>query len=388
MATTRFGVIAALVLSVCVPGPLSAAAAKPKGAEVGFWAAQNLQPCAESVDPANCPRDTGAFTDEVWNVLAKRHGLLYLNLVFGSDFGPNATRSDGLALLKRANALGIAVNAWITVPLSQGTFANENNAAIMAESVRTFAAWAKRNRVRVGELVLDLEFPTGYQPAAEAVAGDPSGLTRSNIDPVHQCAAIATYRKTIKWAHDRGLRISGSPVPFALDDLLDGSLALQDALDITAFPPLGYDRLYLQAYRTYNNQGSGYVASYYREMQRFFGRAGQVTVGDTAMSTPPYTNLEALVADVRMLAGLGATTIPVFDLAGTVRSFGADGVATVIDAGRRPLTGAELRRASAEDDYTRIQRTFFQSLDAAATALTPVVSGRPPNAYPRGCATP
>src|SRR5438094_34178 len=83
-------------------------------------------------------------------------------------------------------------------------------------------------------------------PAVAAASGDPvalANLFQANVDPVHQCQAMATYRNTISWAHANGMRITGSPVPFFVDDIEDGNMALQDALDGVAFPPFGYDML-------------------------------------------------------------------------------------------------------------------------------------------------
>src|SRR6266542_1913260 len=296
---------AILALAICVGLATSPAIpARQRGARVGFWASQTLQPCASSTDPAYCPRDLSSYTPEVWDALASAHGSLFLNLVYGSDFGPTPAgktqRTDGLALVREANRRGITVNAWVTAPFDGGTFANENNASIMAAAIRAMRDWTISNALRIDEVVLDNDFPVGDQPFAELLAGDPSGLLRPNIDPAQQCEAIATYRDAITWAHRHGMRVTGAPVPFALDDLFDGSLALQDALDITAFPPLNYDTWYLQAYRSYDDVGAGYVSGYYRDMQRFFGARGQITIGDVNLGTPPYDDLANLVRDVRM----------------------------------------------------------------------------------------
>src|SRR6266542_960762 len=151
---------AILALAICVGLATSPAIpARQRGARVGFWASQTLQPCASSTDPAYCPRDLSSYTPEVWDALASAHGSLFLNLVYGSDFGPTPAgktqRTDGLALVR------------------------------------------------------DNEFPVGDQPVAELLAGDPSGLLRPNIDPAHQCEAIATYRDAITWAHRHGMRVTG-----------------------------------------------------------------------------------------------------------------------------------------------------------------------------------
>ncbi len=180
-----------------------------------------------------------------------------------------------------------------------------------------------------------------------------------------------------------------SPAPFFLDDLEDGYTALQDALDGVAFPPFGYDALYLQAYRTYSAPGPGYVAEFFRDMQREFGAAGQVSLGDTTQG-PPYLALADLVADVRMLAGMGATAIPIFELGGTVQRWGAEGVRAIVEAGQQPLDGVELAGMTQESVYDRLQRDTFEALDTAAALLARIVTAPPgapdgPNEYPDGC---
>src|SRR5205085_668330 len=138
-----------------------------------------------------------------------------------------------------------------------------------------------------------------------------------NLNPAGQCAAMTIYRDTITWAHQNGLKLSGSPVLFALDDLKDGNTALQDAMNMVAFPPFGYDNLYFQAYRGDGvDFGSGIVAAWYTEMQQNFGAKGQVSLGSTGQS--PYNTVAPVVADVRMLAAMGATNIPIFDLDGSI----------------------------------------------------------------------
>lgn len=352
------------------------------GAQVGFWASQTLQPCPpQSLDPAYCPRNLASYTPEVWDALEETGGSLYLNVMYGSDYGVTPPkRTDAIPLIREANRRGIVVHAWITVPIGQGTFANENNGELMGDAVRALPGWAEQNGLTIGEAVLDLEFPAGYQAVTDLLAG----VARNNIDPKHQCEAIATYRETIEWAHAHGVKLSASPVPFALDDLFDGTIALQDALDITAFPPIGYDVLYLQAYRSYANSGPWYVSQYYKQMQQYFGASGQITIGDVALGTPPYDSLGNLVKDVRMLVALGATTIPVYDLDGVVRSFGAEGVRAIVEAGDRPLSKDALKRYTEPDLESKLQRTFFRTLDIIATALSRGTFNEP-NAYPFGC---
>jgi len=177
--------------------------------------------------------------------------------------------------------------------------------------------------------------------------------------------------------------------------VLNGDLALQDAYDISAVPPSGYDRMYLMVYRGSVlsaggfDPGSGYVASYFRDMQRYFpGARGQVSIG--LGGEAPYDDLDTLVNDVRMLAGLGATRIPVYSLETTVEGLGASGVRSIVQAGRNPLTGAELEAAATPPPVVLGIRAGVARRDATAGALTQSVTGehddpRPPNSYPNGC---
>ncbi|KAA2253089.1 hypothetical protein F0L68_33605 [Solihabitans fulvus] len=164
---------------------------------------------------------------------------MYLNLVYQADFGPTPVgqtqRTDALPLIRHATDVGVPVDAWITVPLADGTFANEQNAAVIRTAVQSFQEWSTSNQLTLGQAVLDLEFPAGTQAVAQALDGDLSGveqLAHANIDPADQRLAMSAYGDTISWAHQHGLRLAGILVAFALDDLANGGLALQDALDI------------------------------------------------------------------------------------------------------------------------------------------------------------
>ncbi|BBH18058.1 hypothetical protein Back2_23450 [Nocardioides baekrokdamisoli] len=365
---------------------------------VGWWGGQAVSLCG-AADPTSCPRDTSAYTPAVWDAMVAGHGFLDYDVEYHSDFGPAMAgvnqRTDAIPVVREANARNVPINAWITVPLAYGTFANENNAVEIQHAVQDFAAWAQDNSLHFGQAILDLEFPAGYQPIYQAAmaAGNPAGLQsllQGNFDPSHQCAAAATYAATIMWAHQHGLTLSGTPILFALDDLEhNGSVALQDGLDMAPMPPSGYDTLYLQAYRAFTvDLGSGLVAAYYREMQSHFGAKGQVSLGNTGMN--PYTTTGPLVADIRMLAAMGASEIPIFDFDSTIKNWGAAGIAQILDAANHPMSPVELATAEQMSPTGTAARAMFATLDDVATAATPLATlatGHPqrPNAYPGGC---
>jgi hypothetical protein len=393
-----FLALAALITALLCPIATGATSASATSGppSVGWWAGQNVGLCG--ADPLSCPRDNSNYTPQAWDALAAGNGFLNFDLVYHSDFGPAmagvSQRTDALPIIREANRRGIPVNAWITVPLAKGTFANENNATEVEAAVQDFVAWASAQGLTFGQAIIDQEFPAGYQSVYDALLhGDLSGfkaMASGNLDPSHQCAAARTYADTITWAHQHGVKLSGTPVFFALDDLNNGSTALQDAMDITAFPPSGFDTQYLQAYRADGiDLGSGMVAQYFTEMQQRFGDRGQVSLGNTG--TPPYTTVDPVVADVRMLAGMGAREIPIFDFDSTVKTYGVAGLSAILDAANHPMSGAELAAAEAAiTPFGTAARAAFAAADAYATAATgpaTLLAGHPqvPNAYPNGC---
>jgi hypothetical protein len=380
-----------------VPETTSSASATPGAPRVGFWAGQNVGLCGAN-DPTSCPRDTSNYTAAAWDALEQNNGFLAFDLVYTSDFGPTVAgvnrRTDAIPVVQEANRRGVPIDAWITVPLSKGLFANENNAATVQDAVKSFHYWARDNNLHFDQAVLDLEFPAGYQAISDALTtGDPSGLEaimHANLDPSHQCEAAATYRDTITWAHQHGLKLSGTPILFAADDIKDGNTALQDGLDLTAFPPFGYDELYLQAYRAFGvDLGSGAVASYFDDMQHYFGVRGQVSLGNTG--TPPYTSAQVVADDVRMLAAMGARKIPIFDFDSSAKTFGAAGIAQILDAANHPMSAGELAAARQMSATGTGAREMFRTLDDFATSATPFAAPwknwapQSPNAYPYGC---
>jgi hypothetical protein len=337
------------------------------GAQVGFWTGQNTARC-NNTDSTTCPRDLSYFTPAVWRALKRGHGALYFDLIYTVDFGPGATRTDALPIIRKANHLGVPVKAWFVAPLSHGTYANEDNADFEYDAVRAFDRWRRDEHLDIPEVIFDLEFPAGDQAPAAA----PN-------DPSHQCAAIRKYGRIIRWAHAHGLVISGTPMPFLLDDLDNGDMALADSINAGPLLPYGYDHVYLQAYRTYSNTGTDYPLQYLSRVHRYFGKAGEISLGDTTMG-PPYQSVDALVDDVRAAASLGATAIPIFELASSVQKYGAKGIYRVVAAGRQPMPKPQAEAMTQPTTMTTANLTFFRSLDVAATAASPSA-----NRYPNGC---
>jgi hypothetical protein len=380
---------------------LAAAAATPAFAStprIGFWAGENptLSPSCVGYDPVTCPRNTTNYTPALWSLLKANNSFINMDLVYGSDFGPAAPgayqRTDGLALIRQANAAGVQVNVWLTVPLALGEFDNQQNAPQVQAAVQALYSWIQQNNVQIGAVALDLEFPLGYQILNEVITGNLSGaeaLASANLNPAAQCTAMGTYRDTITWAHQHGMTIVGSPLPFSLSDVANGNMAVQSLLGMVNYPPFGYDALYNQAYRAEGiDLGSGYVASIYNQMQKYFGPTGQVTIGST--NIPPYNTVGPVITDVEMLAGLGATTIPVFDLDGSVAAYGLSGIQQIFNAAQTPLSGSALTSATQLSLVGSAALAAYNDLQVFAANATPWVTAAQgnlqyPSAYPNGC---
>lgn len=369
--------VAALVTAVVsVNTSATRAVAQTDGPAVGWWAGQSTGHCGAN-DPTTCPRNLSAYTPAAWDALVAGHGFLNFNLVYTSDFGPKVAgvnqRTEAIGIVREANRRGVPISAWITAPLNKGLFANENNAATMRAAVESFAQWATVNNLHFTSAMLDLEFPVGYQPVFDALDQHDTTALRNtlkgNLNPAHQCQAIQSYRGTITWAHQHGLTLEASPVFFGNDDRRDGNLALSDLMDLAPALP-EYDGLYVQAYRAYDvDLGTGFVASEFALAQQQFGAKGQVSLGDTGMN--PYTSVAPVVADIRMLAALGATRIPIFDFDSSVKTFGVAGLSAIMAASHDPMTPSELAAAQVMAPTGKTLETLLTGLDSFAAAATP-----------------
>lgn len=400
-----FVALAGLGVTTAVPAATASPrhASQPSPSVVGFWTGEQVRTSSGPVtNPTTASYDDPADRQALnasWTLLVHDHVPLYLQLRYGRDFGPVPRRvhSDAVAVVRRANRDGVPVFAWLVVPVRDGYWSYEGNYRLTATAVADWLSWSRANHLRFVEPVLDQEMSLqGTAEFESGLGGHPQKLAtmmRANIDPAGQCRALDAYRALIGWAHHHGSRLGMTTLTMALDDLADSHLALQDALDIAGYP-LRYDDEWAQPYRSESVQtvgvdpGAAWVATYYKEMKRYFGPRGQVTIGVGGQK--PYDDINTLVDDVRMLAGLGATRIPIYSLETTVARFGIAGLRTIIAAGAQPLDSQQLAKATAPTATSVGASRFFDSLDTTAVGLTPAVTaarGRAqlPNAWPGGC---
>src|SRR4051794_35382398 len=283
----RFALIAAIAALV---------AAAPACAETktAFWAGGQF--VGGAVDPTKAPaesywapRDTSAYTPELWRALERDHVPLFLGIFYKRDFGPVPEgmphRSDGLAIAREAQRRHIPVTAWLNVPYTDGLWANEHNAREMQDSIRWLARWKRRHHIRLAGAVLDVE-PSieDTKLLFEALRDDRTKLpdfVAKAVDPRAHCQAVAEYDDLVQIAWRNHIGVSMATYPMALDDSADSLGALQDALDIAALPPRGWSAGDFFAYRSLfhdllgQDPGPGIVASYWQSAQQQMGaRAG------------------------------------------------------------------------------------------------------------------
>ena len=356
---------------------------------VGFWAGEAvLGSNGEHPGTYWNRRDTRPYTPKLWSVLSRNRIPLYFNLRYRRDFGPvppgKPHRTDGLEIVREANRLGVPVWGWVLIPYSEGYWAWEGVGAEELRAVKALRLWSQRNGVRLRGMVLDPEPPidTPFDSKAAILGGGVdsvfSSLLPQTIDPARQCSAWNRYRHISKWARRHHVALSAAPAAVALDDLEDGSLALQDASEFVV-PKAHWHELFFQVYRSafayYGGRkpGSGLVSSYLRSARRWFGRKGQISLG--AAGRPGYQHLGSLVHDVRLAATLGAREVPIYSLEKTLRSYGGTrAMLRLAQAAHHPFTGKKSARATAVSPHAEALRASIHLADTAATNATPTIS--------------
>jgi hypothetical protein len=372
---------------------------------IGFWAGEAV-PGTDWDQPDTYwkRRDTHFFTPRLWRVLRDNRIPLYFNLRYRRDFGPvppgKPRRTDALRIIRTANRLGVPVWAWVLVPYTDGYWAWEGDSTQQFAAVRSLVSWAKAKHVRLRGLALDPEprLRTPFETTSAIMGGGDnpifSALFKQALDPVAQCAAWRGYARIVDWAKRRQIPIVAAPMPAALDDIEDRSLALQDAAGFI-LPNAPWDDLYFQAYRSVfayysgHDPGPGIVSAYLRTARREFGSAGQVSLGSAGRG--PYRRFASLLNDVRLAATLGAREVPIYSLERTLRSYGGPSALTrLVHAAQHPYLGPAASRSTATTVGARALRGAVHRADRAATASTPEASAARgaalrANSWPGGC---
>ncbi len=397
---------ALVLLAVALP---QASAAKRGPARqpttVGFWAGESV-PGTDWSDPSTYwnRRSTRVYTPGLWRVLGRERIPLYFGLRYERDFGPipagQPPRTEALGLLRSANRHRVPVWGWILIPYTDGYWAWEGAAREQFDAVRALVSWAREKGVRLRGVMLDPESPlnTPFEVSSALLgAGDPATfatLFGQSVDPARQCVAWRGYERILRWGRKHDVLVSAAPSTTMLDDVYDGSLALQDAADFIV-PAGPWHELFFQAYRSVfayyrgADPGPGMITSYLRTARHWFGAAGQVTLGSAGRGK--YRRLANLVHDVRLAATLRVRHVPIYSLERAIRSYGGPrAVRRLARAAREPFVGRKRDRATTSASSAEALRAAIRGSDAVTASETPAITagqGSPehPNAWPDGC---
>lgn len=394
----------AVTLGITTPPALAGAAGSlpkllgvgpPSSSQVSFWAGENFLP--------NGTRDLSVYTPALWALLAHDRVPIYLNLRYRYDFAAPVGQADAgtaLSIIQQANSHGVPVWAWIVVPSNDGYYAWQGNASEQLAAEQALRSWQDANHLTLAGVAFDPEPPgQWYSAFYGALAGTGAAgfaqLETRTIDPAAQCASIVQYNAVYDWASSHFAGVVAAPWPVAVDDVLDsGTIALQSATGYWGLPR-GAQALYFQAYRSVFadifgvDPGSSLVASYFERARHLLGAVrGQVTLGVAGDST--YKTLAPLVNDVRLVAALGASSIPIYSLEYAVQAYGLSGVEQLVQAGHNPLAHRIAEQQARPSPQSLAISSAIRALVAGVVMATPAVTasrGAPqlPNLYPEGC---
>jgi len=365
---------------------IGADASASQDIEVGFWAGEERlndggQPAPIDGDAYWAPRDLTQFTPELWDVLESHKVPIYFNIRYMRDFGPvppdQGPYNEILPIFQEANARGVPIWGWVTVPPDEGYFAWEGGAAIQKEALVSAQDWMTANGVTAAGYVLDVEPPAHIITKLREVQGGNIlallEIYQEAIDPAKQSQGWRDYVALVDWAHSQGLKLAATAPNFVLDDNNDGTMGLQDATDVI-LPHADWDGVFIQAYRNeldlFGDPGPGIVNSYFTSARHQYGGIADVSIGTPGETG--YLDAASMVNDIRLLATLGGHHVPVYTLERTAKQFGAAGVEQIVTQ-VAPYTGWEAvaAKASVLSPLVFLQRAVFKLMDVLATVMTP-----------------
>jgi hypothetical protein len=228
------------------------------------------------------------------------------------DLGP-----ERAAIVRRLNAAGIPVVAWLLLPEAQGYWFNLDNAPAASAFYADFRAWSEAHGLRWDGVGLDIE--PDMRELRKLFGGDRRALVtlfRRFMDAARFARARAHYAGLIAQIRADGYRVDEYAIPFIVDERRAGSQVVQRLLGLV---DLDVDREVLMLYSSFMRPfGHALLWSYAPS-------AGSVAVGSTGGGVdiggvdqiPPLT-WDEFTRDLR-LARAWSDDIHIFSLEGAVR---------------------------------------------------------------------
>lgn len=177
------------------------------------------------------------------------HGLqLNLALPEGRLADPDLER-----LLRAAEAQSVPVGAWLLLPDAEGYWPNAENAAHFLRHVERFLDWLSTRRLRVAELIVDMETPLALSRLLKGklLQGLQVEYRRwqNPLNAERFATATELFTRLVSTAHQAGSTVQVVTYPFLLHDAAAGNTAFQEFLQVPV-TPVPWDRVSFMVYRS------------------------------------------------------------------------------------------------------------------------------------------
>jgi membrane protease YdiL (CAAX protease family) len=223
---------------------------------------------------------------------------------------------DRAAVVRRLNAAGIPVTAWLALPKEQGYFFNAGNAPAAARRFDEFEVWSVRHGLRWAAVGLDIEPDVNeLQFLARGGVGRlvPALMVRA-LDHRHVLEAKRCYQNLIGRIRARGYPVEVYQLFFMADERRARSTLLERLLGVV---DVSGDRNCLMLYTSFHHSWGASVI-------RVYGAdAGRIVIGSTGGDSPLDAGFVPLgwdefLRDLRV-ASRWTNDIGVYSLEGCVR---------------------------------------------------------------------
>jgi hypothetical protein len=240
-------------------------------------------------------------------------------------------RDPGVArLFQQASCQGLEVRAWLTLPVEEGYWPNEENVDTFAEKAYDLADWIRSEGWSIEWIVVDME--PGYDLMQELFSrienGDilgALGLLIDSHDSVLYAQSVRKFTRMVETLHGMGFKVMLVTFPLVLDDLKDGDATIQDALN-TPVEGIPWDELSFMAYTTVfesvipNDITPFLIKSYGLDAKAAYGGRAGVDLGVIGeggmMAGAGITNIQEFRAQVGAAKQAGLTNIHAYSLNG------------------------------------------------------------------------
>lgn len=235
----------------------------------------------------------------------------------GVSLGLRDLSTERAAVVRRLNAAGIPVVAWLLLPEAQGYWANLDNAPQALAFYDDFLAWTAAHSLQWDGVGLDIE--PDMRALRRVFAGEGRvllDLLRSALNGGRYRRGLLFYRRLVARIRADGYRVDSYEIPLMVDERRVKSVALQRLFGLVS---LDVDREVLMLYTSFlRPNGVGALWSYAPEAASVGvgSLGGGVTVGGADQIAP--LTWDEFTRDL-LLAQRWCDAVHVFSLEGAVR---------------------------------------------------------------------